>query len=107
MGEGGTMPDGTIRSVIGLTEADVIAANFAALGIANVSQASTPDRTLAAYKELIAELGRLPSSLEVAKRIGLSVSSVRYACRDLESRGLMLKFKSTNGQWAYMPKVTP
>ena len=101
------MPDGTIRSVIGLTEADVIAANFAALGIANVAQASTPDRVLAAYKELIAEHKRLPSSQEVANRIGLSVSSVRAACRDLHREGSMLKFKASTGQWAYMPKVTP
>lgn len=101
------MPDGTIRSVIGLTEADVIAANFAALGIVNVAQTSTPDRVLAAYKELIAENKSLPSSQEVANRIGLSVSSVRNSCRDLAARGLMLRFRSTGGQWAYMPKVTP
>lgn len=101
------MSDGTIRSVISLTEADVIAANFAALGIANESRNSTPDRVLAAYKAYIEEHKRIPAALEIAKALDLSVTSVRNWCRGLAADGKMLRFRAQSGQWAYMPKVTP
>ena len=106
MGEGGTMPDGTIRSVIGLTEADVIAANFAALGIQNNAVEATPERVFSAYVDFAKENKRLPTALEVSRIISLSVSSVRSACRALHEDGRMLKFRASSGQWAYMPKVT-
>jgi hypothetical protein len=95
------------RSVIALTESELIAANFAALGIANESKASTPDRVLAAYKDFIEEHKRIPTAVEIATAIGISVSSVRSACRELAQADRMLRFIGASGQWAYMPRVVP
>lgn len=92
---------------IDLTEADLIAANFAALGIANESKTATPDRVLAAYTAYIEEHKRIPAAGEIARIIGLSDTSVRDWCRSLTAGGKMLRFRAQSGQWAYMPKVTP
>lgn len=100
------MPDSTIRSVIGLTENEVIAANFAALGIANEDTVPLSDAVLSSYSEFIAEFKRIPTCVEISDRIGSCASSVRSACRKLERDGKMLSFRAKSGQRAYMPKVT-
>lgn len=105
MEEGGTV-EAERSLTIDLTEADVIAANFAALGIANESKIATPDRVLEAYTAHIAEHKRVPTAPEIAKALGLSVTSVRNWCRELAADGKMLRFQAKSGQWAYMPKVT-
>ena len=92
---------------IDMTEADLIAANFAALGIANESRNSAPDRVLAAYKAYIEEHKRIPTAGEIARVLGLSDTSVRDWCRSLAADGKMLRFRAQSGQWAYMPKVKP
>lgn len=95
------------RSVIKLTESELIAANFAALGIQNTAVAATADRVFDAYVAFAKEHKRLPTAARIAKALGLCPSSVRNACRSLHDEGRMLKFRSASGQWAYMPKVAP
>ena len=92
---------------IDMTESDLIAANFAALGISNESKNTTPDRVLAAYKSFIEEHKRIPNAVEIATLIGLSPSSVRNSCRELTQADRMLRFVAASGQWAYMPRVVP
>ena len=84
-----------------------IAANFAALGIANEATVPPAEAVLTAYSEFIAENKKVPTAGEIASRIGIGVSSVRDACRKLAAAGRMIAFRSKSGQTAYVPKVTP
>lgn len=93
-------------SMIDLTPDDVIAANMAALGLAENMKRPMSDRVLEAFKAYIEEHKRIPRSTEIAALVDSSVTSVRTACRVLADEGRMLRFvDKATGQNAYIPKV--
>lgn len=96
MGEGGAVPDSTICSTIGLTEAEVIAANLAALGIKEMPESKDDrlDRLFSFAVEFAKREGRLASSTEIARGCDTSQALAHKDLCDLAERGRMKRVGS-------------
>jgi len=101
------MSDSTIRSVIDLTPADVLAANMEALGLKPSPSGETADRVWQASRNFIAEHKRIPSASELSSGVGVGASRVRQVLQEMaqETPPRMLRVRSATGQNSYMPKV--
>lgn len=90
--------------VIDLTESQVIAANFAALGIDPSMSAvgSVDDAVFDAYVRFAKEHKQLPTHREIARTLGLARQTVTEACQRLRAEGRMQRVE-VKGRPFYLP----
>lgn len=79
---------------IDITENEVLEANLRALGIdASIArqQGTTKQRVYEASIALVKELGRIPTAVEIAQRVGVTSRAVQNSLGDLAQDGRMIR----------------